>query len=351
MSILRRLRSGLVVAAVLAAGLAAVGLPASAAPAAAGAAGARYGVSAWTFGARSSLADAHSAGAIDEVQPDWYTVRADGSLVTSGVDLGYVELAHGLGCRVLATVANWSGGDFSPRVADAILSSSAARATLIDALRTMCGALGYDGVDLDFESVPAADRDLLSSFVEDLAATLHTDGRLLGIAVHAKTSEPGDWSGARAEDYARLGAAADEFQIMMYAYSGPWSRPGPIAPPGWADRVIDFAVTQVDPAKVWLGVPFYGCDWWRNGAAEITWRQATRRRTAHQSRITRTASKEARFTYRDARGRHTVYFQDRVALAAKLDALGRRHPDLAGIAIWVMGGEDPRFWPLIARRL
>jgi len=344
-----------IVAAVLvavAAGLA--GLTAAATPAAAGAAGAAPaspGVSAWTFGARGSLTAAHAAGAIDEVQADWYAVRSDGSLVTSSVDPAFVALAHGDGCRVLATVANWSGGGFSTKVVHAILSSQAARAKLIAALTDACAAVGYDGVDLDFESAPAADRDLLSSFVEDLAAALHTDGRLLAIAVHAKTSEPGDWSGARSEDYARLGAAVDEFQVMTYAYSGAWSGPGPIAPTGWMDRVMDFAVTQVDPAKVWLGVPFYGCDWWPHGAAEITWRQADHRRLAHHAHSTRTASKEARFTYRDARGKHTVYFQDRTALAAKLDVLTSRHPDLGGVAIWVMGGEDSRFWPLIARRL
>ena len=339
--------------AVLAAGVMAM-LLLSAAPAAAGAAGAAPaspGVSAWTFGARGSLAAANSAGAVDEVQPDWYVVRADGSLVITSVDPAYVALAHGDGCRVLATVANWSGGDFSPKVAHAILSAPAARTKLIAALADACATIGYDGVDLDFESVPAADRDLLSSFVEDLAAALHADGRLLGIAVHAKTSEPGDWSGARAEDYARLGAAVDEFQVMTYAFSGAWSRPGPIAPTGWMDRVMDFAVSRVDPAKIWLGVPFYGCDWWPHGAAEITWRQADHRRLAHHAHITRTASKEARFTYRDARGKHTVYFQDRTALAAKLDVLTKQHPDLGGVAIWVMGGEDPGFWPLIARRL
>ena len=324
------------------------------APAAAGAAGASPaspGVSAWTFGARGSLTAAYAASAIDEVQADWYAVRADGSLVGTSVDPVYVALAQGDGCRVLATIANWSGGGFSTKVVHAILSSQAARAKLIAALTDACATIGYDGVDLDFESAPAADRDLLSSFVEELAAALHADGRTLGMAVHPKTSEPGDWFGARAEDYARLGAAVDEFQVMTYAYSGAWSGPGPIAPTGWMDRVMDFAVTQVDPAKVWLGVPFYGCDWWPHGAAEITWRQADHRRLAHHAHITRTASKEARFTYRDARGKHTVYFQDRTALTAKLDVVTSRHPDLGGVAIWVMGGEDPRFWPLIASRL
>jgi spore germination protein YaaH len=116
-------------------------------------------------------------------------------------------------------------------------------------------------------------------------------------------------------------------------------------------RVMDFAVSQVDPAKVWMGLAFYGCDWWRGGAREITWAQAAKRRAAHHSRVTRTASGEARFTYRDRRGRHVVYFQDRTALAGKLKVLTGRDPGAAGVAIWVMGGEDPRFWPFLAGRL
>ena len=98
------------------------------APATASAAGTgSYGVSAWTFGARGSLASAHAAGAIDEVQADWYAVRADGSLISSSVDPAFVGLAHADGCRVLAVVTNWAGGDFSPSRADAILRSAAAR--------------------------------------------------------------------------------------------------------------------------------------------------------------------------------------------------------------------------------
>jgi len=141
--------------------------------------------SAWTFGARGSVQSAQAAGAIDEVQADWYVAHPDGSLTTTSVDPALVALAQGSGCRVMATVTNWSGG-----------------------------------FDLDLENVPA-------------------------------------------EDYARLGTAVDEFRVMTCSYHGAWGGPGPIAPPGWMDRVMDLAVTQIEPAKVWLGVPFYGCDWWR----------------------------------------------------------------------------------------
>lgn len=319
-------------------------------PAAAGARTRSWQVSAWTFGDRPSLRTAVAAGVADEVQPDWYAVTSDGALAGATVDPVFVQFAHTLGCRVLATVSNYDDG-FSPDLAHAVLASTEARRTLVTELLAACATIGFDGVDLDFENVPEGDRDLLSSFVEELAAALHDRSLKLGMAVYPKTTEPGDWSGARAEDYARLGAAADELQVMTYGYRNPWTGPGPIAPPRWMDRALDFAVTQVDPAKVWMGVPFYGGDWWHDGAELVVWNQAVARREAHHARVARTASGEARFSYRDGRGRHTVYFQDRAALAAKLDVLTRRHPDLAGIAVWVMGGEDPRFWPEIAARL
>ena len=307
-------------------------------------------VSAWTFGDGASLSTAAGAGAIDEVQADWYWITAAGEVVGEDVDPVFVLLAHQTGCRVLATVSNYVDG-FSPELAHAVLVSPAARTRLVDELRAVCAAVGYDGVDLDLESVPADDRDLLSAFVEELAAGLHADRRILAMAVHPKTSEPGDWFGAIAEDYARLGAAVDEFQVMTYAYSGPWSDPGPIAPPDWVDEVLDFTVTQVDPAKVWMGLPFYGCDWWPGGGEEIVWEQALQRQRAHRAPVILTASREGRFLYQDGRGRHVVYCQSRASLTIKLRVLTRRHPGLAGVAVWVMGGEDPRYWPLLAREL
>jgi spore germination protein YaaH len=62
----------------------------------------------------------------------------------------------------------------------------------------------------------------------------------------------------------------------------------------------------------------------------------------------RSPSGEPFFHYTDAAGVvHTVYFQDRKAIAAKFRYARSRRTAIAGIAIWVMGGEDPGFWPLL----
>ena len=318
------------------------------------AAGAPYQVSAWTFGDRASLDTAVTKGAIDEVNVDWYLSLASGALQGGDEDLSFVALAHSQGLRVLATVSNYSVAldDFDSGLAHLILNTPKLRDRHIANIWRMCVRKGYDGIDLDWESVPRADRSRFTQFVRALAAKLHKHGKLLSIAVAAKTSEPGDWFGAQSQDYAKIGAVVDEFKIMTYDYSGGWSDPGPISPPSWANDVLTFAETVVPSAKIMMGVPFYGYDWHDGTADGVSWTDVQGLIAAHSPSIDRDPSGEATFTYTDGSGTgHIVYFQDRAAVAVKLEMLRALHPSIRGIAIWVMGDEDPGFWDEIASRL
>jgi spore germination protein YaaH len=118
----------------------------------------------------------------------------------------------------------------------------------------------YAGFDLDLEDVEDGDREALSSFVARAAEALHAHGKLLTLAIPAKDRDvTSGWAGPY--DYAALGASADLVTIMAYEYSGPWSGPGSVAPYGWVDRVLRFAISQMPRDKVLLGVAFYGYDW------------------------------------------------------------------------------------------
>jgi len=317
----------------------------------------QWRVSAWTEGDVASLQTATRAQALDEVSADCWNSNPNGTVDTSASVPALVTLAHSKGLRILATVSNWSNreNDFDPAIAATILGSRSRVALQVATLVSDCVAEGYDGVDLDWESLAPAQRDRFSRFVARLAAGLHAQGKLVSIAVAAKTDDQGTWDGAESEDYAALGNAVDEFKIMTYDYSGSWSGPGPISPTSWMERVLRYAETRVSPAKIWLGVPFYGCDWQGTTAGspapEITYRSAQRLLRRYRARVRHLSCGEATFTYKRARVRHVVVFQDRVALAAKLAVLTRLHPGIAGICIWRMGGEDPRFWTLIDSRL
>ena len=196
------------------------------------------------------------------------------------------------------------------------------------------------------------DRDRFSQFVEELAAALHDKDRLLSIAVFPKDAEPGKWHTQKAADYARLGAAVDEFKVMTYSYSGGWSDPGPQTPLAWARKVLTFAASQVPPEKVLMGVPFYGFDWHGESTTAVFWEDADATLSETDAAVARhDASGEATFTYTDAdEVLHTVWFQDRKAWRPRRATSGASC-DLAGIAIWQMHREDPRFWTTIRKEL
>src|SRR5665647_1540597 len=143
---------------------------------------------------------------------------------TLGSVASLVAAARESGLNIFATVTNTkdAGGTFSRGVAAAILASPELRRRFIDNLVTLVEDKGYDGIDLDWEALKAADRERFSSLVEELAAALHGKLRFLSIAVTPKTSEPGQWDNQIFADWDRIGKAVDEFKIMTYSYSGSW---------------------------------------------------------------------------------------------------------------------------------
>ncbi len=314
-----------------------------------------YRVTAWSLGDGDSLVDATAADAVDEVDFDWYQSQKDGSVATRAENLDLVAAARNSGLNIFATVTNQPAGSlsFSRGIAAAIMATPASRRRHIESLVALVKEKGFDGIDLDWEALKSRDRQPFATFVEELAAALHAEGRFLSIAAFPKTQDPGRWDSQRAMDYKRLGAAVDEFKVMAYNFSGPWSGPGPQAPLEWVDKVLSFTQSQVPAGKIYLGIPFYGYDWHAGKATAVLPSGADAAAAQYRVTVGRdAASGEATLRYTDSEGvAHVVYYQDEKAVAAKLDLLRKKHPRIAGIAIWVMGQEDPAFWTAIARGL
>ena len=199
-----------------------------------------YLIGAWTFGDRPSLEAAVKAGAIDEVSVDWLQSRADGSVTAPRLDTGFIAEAKHNDCRVFVTLTDYDEAQhtFDPAISAAILATPESRRRHADAVAAWCKAYDVAGVDVDWEAVKGPRRDAFSAFVEELAKRLHRDDRLIAVDVYPKLKEPGGWDGPRAQDWARLGRAVDQFRVMTYNYSGSWSGPGPLSPPQWMDRVM-----------------------------------------------------------------------------------------------------------------
>jgi spore germination protein len=314
----------------------------------------RY-ISAWlpdSFDSVNRQSFEANADILDEVSPFWYSANARGDILhgSDARDKTLVELAHSKNVLVIPTIHNILTTDPVP----SIIRSPERRARHIRNIVDEVLANNYDGIDIDYELLDSSLRPDYSAFITDLAKELHAQGKLLTIAVHAKTADYGGLGGF--QDWAVLGQAVDRLRIMTYDYHWRGGGPGPVAPIYWVRAVADYAKTVVDPAKVVIGVPFYGYNWPPGGdAIAQTWTDINDLIQSNKLEVNLRESdsnglvEENWITYSSRLGRRTVYFATSRSLDAKIDLV--QQLDLAGIAIWRLGGEDPRNWQVIRGKL
>ena len=313
-----------------------------------------YQVSGWLppyAGAAGQQSLLDNLDAVDEINFFWYVMTAEGTIVdqSSAEHRALLPTIRQAGLRVVPTVIN----EFDPDRVHAVLHDEAKRTAHIQALVELVQENAYDGIEIDYEGLHATSRDDFSAFIEELARALHREKKRVAIAVHPKTAPGGSWDGPRAQDWTRIGAAVDEFKIMTYDYHWSTSEAGPIAPPHWIDQVLTFAEQVVLADKIWMGIPFYGYVWKEKDGLGLTWREMEQRAKLFRAQPTRDPdSQEMTFTYVTAQQEtYTAYYQDAASIAAKLDVLLNKHPDIAGICIWRLGDQDPAVWEVIGTRL
>jgi spore germination protein YaaH len=290
---------------------------------------------------------------LTEVSPVWYQPTPDGSLVfalpeTAQSAPNLTDAAARQRLAMVPSISNYRDGQWDGQLVHNLITSPRLRGAHIAAIVQAVTRAKWAGIDLDYESLAASDRTAYSAFVTDLARALHDAGKKLTLTVHAKTAEPGDWSGARAQDWQALGRAADEVRVMAYDYSTDSTAPGPIAPIAWVEDVLRLAVTEIPPEKIVLGVAAYGYDWTGAGhAQDLQWADAEAIAHAHAiAPAWDTTSQSPYFTYQDDQGRrHTVWYEDARSLKAKLDLAAKYR--VGGIVLWRLGGEDPAIWGLL----
>jgi spore germination protein YaaH/N-acetylmuramoyl-L-alanine amidase len=280
---------------------------------------------------------------IDIVAPYWYSVRADGTLqARESNHKRLVDLAH-QNKKKVAPLVNLASG------AAGNISSATWRTKVVDAIAAMVRAEGADGVNIDFENLPAASRSSLTAFVKAVAAKLSPSGLLTTVAVGAKKDEEtNDW--AACYDYKALGQAADLVVVMTYDQHGQWSGAGAVAGIDWVKAIETYAASLIPPKKLLLGVAGYGYDWSSAGTVSATAGEAMALASRYGATIAwDDVAQEPHFSYTRSGVKHAVWFENSYACSRKMRLA--RDAGLGGIALWSIGQEDARFWTILPAEL
>lgn len=240
----------------------------------------------------------------------------------------------------LMTVTNITGEGFSTETLSGILASAELRERLIGNILSELEAKQYYGVNMDIEYIAPTDRESYNSFLEETAERLHENGYIIMTAVAPKVSADQQGILYEAHDYAAQGRIADYIIVMTYEWGYTFGPPLAVSPINEVRRVLDYAVTEIPPEKLLMGMPNYGYDWtlpfMRGTAARsVGLSEAVQLAINYGVEIQYDEAAQAPFFYYTDNGmQHVVWFDDPRSIAAKyrlVDEYG-----LAGVSWWTV---------------
>ncbi len=120
---------------------------------------------------------------------------------------------------------------------------------------------GFMGVDLDFEYILPQDRLPYVDFVRKVREAINAIGYEVSVALAPKTSAEQRGTLYEGKDYPGLGEAADSVLLMTYEWGYTYGPPMAVAPINEVRHVVEYAVSEIQPDKINLGIPNYGYDW------------------------------------------------------------------------------------------
>lgn len=205
--------------------------------------------------------------------PFTYGITADGGLVPLD-DGPLLELARQYGVQPwmhLSTLTE--SGVFSSALAQSILDSPQLQEVLADNVVRTMEEKGYQGLDVDFEYISGSYAQAYAQFVGLLRRRVNAAGLEVIVALAPKTSADQPGTLYEGHNYRLLGENADAVLLMTYEWGYTYGPPMAVAPIDSVRRVLDYAVTEIPPEKIFMGFPNYAYDWslpYNAGASRAT---------------------------------------------------------------------------------
>ncbi len=281
----------------------------------------------------------------------WLTVNEDGTTFTPKADWSLWEefrrQNYREGQRYYLTVTG------NPNfVVKALENPSLADAHIANLL-ALVQQYNFDGIDLDYEALGGENRDAYTAFVRRLAQSFHARNKSLSLTLEARLANrvPMDWQ--------NLGEIADQVRIMAYDYhSKTTAFPGPIAPLGWVQEILQYASANIEARKLSVALPNYGYAWKQvdDGSWEgqgISFDYAKTLSEKYKAPIIRATGIDDRgydigsipmLVYKDENNvQYSVWFEDNASIQEKINLVNQYNVS-GGIFFWSVGLGDAEFW-------
>ncbi len=283
-------------------------------------------------------------------------VNSDGTL---GNDHGWpwtsiINEAHAHGTKVILVATL-----FDPSGIYTLITNSTNKNRFFSNIKNKMLEGSADGLNIDFEG-NGSFTSHINGFMADLTSYLHSE--IPGCEV-SFAGPAVNWSGQW--DLPGLADSCDGIFVMGYAFWGSWSTTsGPNAPLTGGTYNITTTVMNhygsADPAKLILGVPYYGHHWTTTSSGArstvISFQGSVNFSTAEvgaqaYGRWWETASQTPWYRYYTASTWHQVWYDDAESIGLKYDLA--LNEDWQGVGMWSLGKDGTRseLWNLLEEKI
>ncbi|WP_205516960.1 glycosyl hydrolase family 18 protein [Paenibacillus sp. SYP-B3998] len=287
---------------------------------------------------------------LNVISPTWFSLSDGEGRVKNSADASYVKWAQSKGYQVWALFSN----GFEPDRTSQALSTYDRRMTIIKQLLGFAQTYKLQGFNIDFENVHLKDKENLVQFVRELTPFMHEQGLVVSIDVTPKSTNE-MWS----MFYDRPALAEVVDYMMLMAYDEYWAsspKSGSVSSLPWTEKSVSqlLGPEKVPSNKLVLGVPFYTRMWTevtKNGktsASSKTLTMEAAQTIIKDKKLIASFSPEAGqnyVEYKDGEKLVRIWLEDEISVKSRIDLLKKY--DLAGIASWRRGFEQPAIWNVI----
>jgi len=293
---------------------------------------------------------------LTHLMPEFLHLSGDGSaLDTYNFDLDQnpknvdvIRTARENGHKIEPILNNAANEAFDPVRVRALLDSPAKQQKLAVALTTWLKTQKFQGLNLDFENLEAADYPKLLPFVALLKAAFAPNH--LELSIDLEADKIADLP------LKKLAEQMDFLVLMAYDQSSNEDAPGPIAGIDWVQQSLESALSEVAPEKLVMGIGAFAYDWTvgsKKPAKSMSFQEALLNAKSEEDKPENIVdfdekSLNSNFDYEDDNGdTHKVWFLDAVSAFNQWRFM--QEEGLRGSAMWVMGQEDPSVWTFMDR--
>lgn len=282
---------------------------------------------------------------VNVIVPTWFTLSSNDGDYESLASRSYVDKAHEKGLQVWAMLDNFSKECSKNVQSEILLSKTATRQKLIADMMEEAENYGFDGFNLDFESLKPEAMPHYVQFIREMSIACRERGLVLSVDNYVPSEYTADYN--RKEQ----GIVADYVIIMGYDEHYAGGEKGSTASIEFVEKGITDTLLEVPKEKIINAVPFYtrlwteedgkttssalgiykAKEWIDENDVELSWQEDLGQYYGeHKDSETAT---------------EYLWMEEEKSLGLKMDLI--RKYDLAGTAGWKLGLESPEIWDVI----